>query len=164
MFPERHVFVSFQEDEVCDRPRFLPLYEQDLPGRKVVLSQCQPAKAKFTKGIHSITPKVLAENNTETGHEKCWPDICSLPHGQCMLCAPQENSHMNRNRIILPQTSSLLQYSAAIALPFVSCLSAQDQHQDYNRQLVSMRPVFLFFVPEKPWVFIKNRKGGWGHS
>lgn len=59
MFPERHVFVSFQESEVCDCPHFLPLYDQDLPGRKVVLSQRQPAKAKFTKGIHSITQRSL---------------------------------------------------------------------------------------------------------
>lgn len=102
MFPERHVFVSFQEDEVCDRLHFLPLYEQDLPGRKVVLSQCQPAKAKFTKGIHSIIPKVFAENNAETGHEKYWPDICSLPHGQYILCAPWANSYMKRNRLIFP--------------------------------------------------------------
>lgn len=102
MFPERHVFVSFQEDEVCDRPHFLPLYDQDLPSRKVVLSQCQPAKAKFTKGIHSITLEVFVENNIETGHEKYWPDICSFPRGQCVLCTPQANARMERNGLIFP--------------------------------------------------------------
>lgn len=102
MFPERHVFVSFQENEVCDCPHFLPLYEQDVPGRKVVLSQCQPAKAKFTKGIQSITPEVFVENNIETGHEKYWPDICSLPHGQLVLCAPQAYACMKRNGLIFP--------------------------------------------------------------
>lgn len=85
MFPERHVFVSFQEDEVCDRTHFLPLYDQDLPGRKVVLSQSQPAKAKFAKEIHSNTLEVFEENNIETGHEKYWPEICRLPRRQCVL-------------------------------------------------------------------------------
>lgn len=120
MFPERHVFVSFQEDEVCDRPHFLPLYEQDLPGRKVVQSQCQPAKAKFTKGIQSITPEVFVENNVEKGHEKYWPDICSLPHGQLVLCAPQANACIKRNGLIFSQTSSLLQFSSAI--PSLTCV------------------------------------------
>lgn len=41
--------------------------------------ECEPAKAKITKGIHSITLEVFAENNIETCHEKYWPDICSLP-------------------------------------------------------------------------------------
>lgn len=69
MFPEKPVFVSFQEDEVCGRLHFLPLYDQDLPGRKAVLRQSQPAKAKFTKGMHSITLEVFAQNNIETGQE-----------------------------------------------------------------------------------------------